>query len=102
METNGGYKYLMKKTGSRYKQLMVNGRIKAEVLYRETVGTEPLTPEEVAREYSLPLEAVLEAIHYSVNNQAILDADRQMETDTIKKHGLDRWPYAPRDYKPEA
>ena len=38
------------KPGSNYRQLFVNGRIRAEILYRETVGQEPLTPEEVARE----------------------------------------------------
>jgi hypothetical protein len=32
------------------------------VLHRETVGTEPLAPADAAREYNVPLEAVLEAI----------------------------------------
>jgi hypothetical protein len=56
------YKYLKPKPGSNYCQLFVNGRIRAEVLYRETVGSEPLTPDDVAREYGLPVEAVVEAI----------------------------------------
>lgn len=55
------YKHLKPKRGSRYKQLFY-GRIRAEVLYRETVGSEPLSAEEVAWEYSVPLEAVLEAM----------------------------------------
>ena len=42
MNTNGEYKFLKPKRGSRYRQLFC-GRIRAEVLYRETVGTEPLT-----------------------------------------------------------
>src|SRR5260221_14479721 len=42
------YKYLKPKPGSNYQQLFVNGRIRAEILYRETVGPEPLSPEEVA------------------------------------------------------
>lgn len=96
------YKYLQpKRGGSNYRQLFVNGRIRAEVLYRETVGREPLSPEEVAREYNLPVEAVLEAIDYCVKNQKILDADRAMEEASIKAHGLDKWPYAPRDYRPD-
>jgi hypothetical protein len=29
-----------------------------EVLYRETLGSEPLSPEQVAAEYKVPAEAV--------------------------------------------
>src|SRR5262245_19633788 len=95
------YKYLQpKRGGSNYRQLFVNGRIRAEVLCRETVGREPLTPEEVAREYNLPVEAVLEAIDYRVKNPEILDADRAMEEAPIEALGLEKWPYAPRDYRP--
>jgi hypothetical protein len=49
MIQSGEYQYLGPKPGSNYKQLFF-GRIRAEVLYRETVGREPLTPEEVANE----------------------------------------------------
>ena len=35
------YKHLQPKRGSRYQQLAVNGRIRAEILYRETLGTDP-------------------------------------------------------------
>ncbi len=96
------YKYLKPKRGSNYLQLFVNGRIRAEVLYRETVGTEPLTPEEVAREYGIPVEAVREAIAYCLANQDVLDADRAREAARIKAAGRDRWPYAPRDFNPSA
>ena len=59
------YKYLQpKRGGSNYRQLFVLGRIRAEVLYRETVGPELLPAEEVAREYQVPVEAVLEAIDF--------------------------------------
>jgi hypothetical protein len=50
MPKRADYRYLMPKPGSNYQQLFVNGRIRAEVLYRETVGLELLKPEEVARE----------------------------------------------------
>jgi hypothetical protein len=66
METNGEYKYLKPKRGSRYQQLFF-GRIRAEVLYRETVGQEPLTPEE-----------------YCVKNKDLLDAERFDEVETPK------------------
>lgn len=80
MINNGGYRYLQPKLGgSNYRQLFVNGRIRAEVLYRETVGPEPLMPDEVAREYNLPLAAVLEAIDYCEKNQKLLDEERSRE-----------------------
>src|SRR5262245_62008217 len=91
------YKYLKPKPGSNYRQLFVNGRIRAEVLYRETIGSEPLTPERVATEYSLPVEAVIEAVDYCRNNQELLDQDRAREAARIKAAGRDQWPYAPRD-----
>lgn len=97
MPDSGPYRYLRVKRGSNYRQLAVNGRIRAEILYRQTVGPEPLTPDQVAQEYSLPVEAVLEAIRYCEQNQEVLDADRAMEDASIKAHGLDRWPHAPRD-----
>ena len=102
MNANGEYKYLKPKRGSRYRQLFVNGRIKAEVLYRQTVGLEARTAEEVAADYGLPVEAVLEAIQYSEQNPTTLDRDRAMEEASIKADGRDRWPYAPRDYQPDA
>jgi hypothetical protein len=95
MESTSEYQYLKPKRGSRYKQLFF-GRIRAEVLYRETVGPEPLTPAEVAREYTVPLEAVLEAIDYGTKNKELLDAERAREEEAIKKAGRDKWPYAPK------
>jgi hypothetical protein len=89
------YKYLQPKRGSRYEQLAVGGRIRAEVLYRETVGPEPLNPEQVAQEYCLPVEAVLEAIHYCEHHRALLDAQRAREQATIEARGFDQWPHAP-------
>lgn len=45
---------------------------RAEIIYRETVGSEPLTPEEVAHEYDVPVEAVLDAIDYCERNRRAL------------------------------
>ncbi len=101
MIQSGEYRYLRPKPGSNYQQLFFD-RIRAEVLYRETVGREPLTPEEVAREYSVPVDAVLEAIDYCVKNKELLDAERAREWDRIKAAGRDKWPYAPKDFKPDA
>lgn len=94
------YRYLQPKRGSHYQQLAVNGRIRAEILYRETLGPEALTPEEVAQSYNLAVEAVMEAIRYCEANPAVLDADRAREEATIAARGLDRWPHAPRRADP--
>ena len=95
MSEPGHYEYLRPKRGSNYRQLAVNGRIRAEILYRDTLGPEALTPAEVAREYGVPLPAVLEAIQYCENNQVLLDAERAQEQATIEARGLDQWPHAP-------
>jgi len=100
MSANREYKYLKSKRGSRYRQLFF-GRIRAEVLYRETVGSEPLTPEQVASEYDAPIEAVLEAIDYCLSNKDLLDAERAREDATIRKAGRDKWPYAPAQVVPK-
>ncbi len=96
------YKYLRPKRGSWYQQLYVEGRIRAEVIYRETVGLEPLTPEQVASEYNIPVAAVPEAVDYCIRNKELLDAERAAEAASIKARGLDKWPYAPKDYQPES
>src|SRR5262245_4639191 len=96
------YKYLKPKAGSNYRQLFVNGRIRAEILYSETVGQEPLTPEEVASEYGLPVEAVQEAIDYCLQNHELLDAERAREEARIKSAGRDKWLYSPRAAEPKA
>lgn len=92
------YQFLQaKRGGSNYSQLFVNGRIRAEVLYRETVGQEPLTPAEVADEYDVPLGAVLEAIDYCRKNEVLLNEERSREEAWIIANGRDKWPYAPRE-----
>jgi hypothetical protein len=102
MAERTNYRYLKPKPGSNYRQLFVNGRIRAEILYRETVGLEPLTPEEVAREYGLPVDAVLEAIDYCRHNPELLDSERAREAVRIKAAGRDKWPYSPREFRSDA
>jgi uncharacterized protein (DUF433 family) len=89
------YKHLQPKRGSRYQQLAVDGRIRAEVLYRETLGEEGLSPQQVATEYGVPLEAVLEAIDYCTRHRELLDAERAREQATIEARGFNHWPHAP-------
>ena len=60
------YRYLAPDPDSSYRQLRVKGRrIFARTLYSLTLGEQGrMTPEEVAADYQLPLEAVQEAIAY--------------------------------------
>jgi len=96
MTTEVQYQYLAPRPRSHYRQLWVKGRhIRAEVLYRLTVGAEPRTPEEVAHDYNLPVEAVQEAIDYAVRNQKILEAERAHEAARVQQLGLDRPPLVP-------
>jgi hypothetical protein len=102
-EVNGRqYKYLEPRPDSNYRQLFFRGRkIFAQTLYRATVGEEPRTPEEVARDFNVPVEAVHEAIDYCVHNEPLLRQERERELARIKAAGRDKPPYVPPDYKPE-
>lgn len=96
------YKYLGPWRGSTYRQFFYTERkIRAETLYRETVGEDPRTPEEVAEDYDVPVEAVYEAIHYCTHNEDLLRKERDEELADIRRRGLDKPPYVPPDYKPD-
>src|SRR5262249_3739167 len=102
MENAKEYKYLTRWYGSNYRQFFLKDRkIRAETLYRETVGCEPLTPEEVAYEFDVPLEAVLEGIDYCFNIEELLRQEREEDLANIRAQGRDKPPYVPADYRPE-
>jgi uncharacterized protein (DUF433 family) len=71
------YKYLTRKPKSVYKQLFIKDRwISARTLYGMYVNDEmPMTPAEIAADYDLPVEAVLEAIAYCESNPPELAQD---------------------------
>ena len=70
MSTGVTYQYLEPRPKSAYRQLFVkNTRIRAELIYRAHVNSEePMSAQELAADYSLPLAAVLEAIEYGKSN----------------------------------
>jgi uncharacterized protein (DUF433 family) len=81
------YLHLERRPGSNYKQLFIKGRrIRAEVIYRQTIGLEPRTPQEVADDYELSLEAVQEAIDYCIHNPEVLQEDRDREWASIQEY----------------
>jgi len=87
MSDPNGYKHLEPRPGSNYKQWFIkHRRIRAEVLYRQTTGLEPLTPNQVAEDYDLPLEAVQEAIDYCVKHAQVLQEDRDREWAKIEEY----------------
>jgi uncharacterized protein (DUF433 family) len=97
------YQYLESRPHSHYRQLWVKGRhIRAEVLYRCTVGVEPRTPEEVAQDYDLPVAAVHEAIDYAIRYQEVLEAERAREASRMQQLGLDQPPFVPTDQPTDA
>jgi uncharacterized protein (DUF433 family) len=69
--------YLDRKPGSLYRQLFVKGRnIAARTLYGHFMSEEePRTPEQIAEDYELPIEAVREAIAYCDSNPPEIQRD---------------------------
>jgi uncharacterized protein (DUF433 family) len=86
MSTSNGkeWKWLERDPKSSLKQLSIKGRrIRARTLYGQTMGEDARTPEEVAADYGLPLEAVLEAIEYCQTDPPEIRADFEEEERTI-------------------
>lgn len=81
--------YLVPNPKSAYKQLFIKGtRIRAEVVYRLSIGREPMTAEEIAADYGLPLEAVKEAIAYGASGPPEIEADRRGEEQVMMATGM--------------
>ena len=80
-ETPREWKYLERRPGSSYQQLCIKGkRIWAWTLYCETMNAkEPRTPEQLAADFEIPLEAVQEAIAYCQSDPPELRADHRKD-----------------------
>jgi uncharacterized protein (DUF433 family) len=93
MAGRGTYKYLDHWPGSNFRQLFYKERkIRAETLYRATAGPEARTPEEVAQDYDVPLEAVYEAIDYCTHNEDLLRQELEEGLADMRARGLDKLP----------
>lgn len=75
---------------SSYQQLFIKGtRIRARVLYGMYMSTEePMTPEQIAADLGLPLEAVKEAIAYCQGNPPEIAQDFQREERFMQGSGM--------------
>ena len=97
------YQFLEPRAESNYRQLFVRGRsIRAEILYRATLGPEPRTPEEVATDFGVPLAAVHEALHYCLEQEELLRQEREQVLADIRVRGLDKPPHVSTPGAPRA
>src|SRR5438874_9562832 len=88
--TSIAWHYLAPNPKSCYKQLFVKGtRIRARVLYGMFMSAEePMTPEEIAAAFDLPLEAVQEAIVYCRSNPPEIAKDFEREERLMEASGM--------------
>jgi uncharacterized protein (DUF433 family) len=100
------YQYLSRKPKSLYRQLFIKDRwIAARTLFGMSVGQDAMTPEEIAADYNLPLEAVLEAIAYCRSNPPEIAQDYAAEEAVMNASGMNDPDYklhaTPRVLSPE-
>ncbi|MCE9533476.1 MAG: DUF433 domain-containing protein [Planctomycetes bacterium] len=90
MNTTTTWKYLAPNPKSMYTQLFIKGtRIRARVLYGMYMSAEePMTPEEIAADYGLPLEAVQEAIAYCQTEPPEIKKDFEREERLMEASGM--------------
>jgi uncharacterized protein (DUF433 family) len=88
-EAQPQYQHLEARPGSNYRQLWLKGRrIRAAVVDEEIHGPDPRTPEEFARDFEVPLEAVLEALDYVARNRTLIEQEREREAAKLRARGL--------------
>src|SRR5207237_5041407 len=91
MNSTKTWQYLGPKEGSAYRQLFVKGtRIMARILYGMVVREEdPMTPDEIAAAFHIPVEAVREAIAYCESEPPEIREDWEREEANIKKRSTE-------------
>ncbi len=90
--TNDPWKYLTQKRGSYYRQLYVFGRIRATTIYdsylSRDVGEPGMSPEELAENFDVPIEAVREAIAYVESNPPEIKQDWEADERVAEATGM--------------
>jgi len=83
------YQYLTRKPKSLYRQLFIRDRwIAARTLYGLSVGEDGMTPDEIAADYDLPIEAVREAISYCESKPSEIAEDFAAEEALMEAAGM--------------
>ena len=92
--TATSYLHLAANPRSASKQLFVQGtRIRARVLYGWYACADPMSVEEIAAEYSIPVEAVREAIAYCQSDPPELAEDYAREAALMEATGMNQPDY---------
>ncbi len=80
-DTTRQWKYLERRPGSSYQQLCIKGkRIWAWTLYCEFMSEkEPRSPQELAEDWGVPMEAVQEAIAYCESDPPEIREDHRRD-----------------------
>jgi uncharacterized protein (DUF433 family) len=89
-QTAAEWKYLAPNPKSNYKQLFIKGtRIRARTLYGFFMSEEePRTPEQIAEDYELPVEAVKEAVAYCESKPPEIEEDFRREEALMEATGM--------------
>lgn len=84
------WKHLAPNPKSVYTQLFIKGtRIRARVVYGMFMtDEEPMTPEQIAADFNLPLEAVQEAIAYCQSDPPEIKKDFEREERLMEAYGM--------------
>jgi uncharacterized protein (DUF433 family) len=86
-ETQTTYQHLEARPHKWRKQLWIKGRNMCVWHLLTSMWAERMTPEEVAKDYGLPVEAALEALDYYEKNKEIVHADAEQEKQWMREHG---------------
>jgi uncharacterized protein (DUF433 family) len=87
--TQTTYQYLEARPHHWRKQLCIKGRNMTVWHLVTWMWVNEMTPEEVAKDYGLPVEAALEAIDYYEKNKELIHAEAQEEKRLLKE----KWGY---------
>lgn len=87
MKTKTTYKYLESRPHPWRKILWIKGRNMHVWHLVATMLREGETPEETAKNFGLPVEAVLEALDYYQRNKALVDAETEEEGQHLRAKG---------------
>jgi hypothetical protein len=88
-KTEKQYQHLEPRPGSNYRTLFLKDRrIRAAVVDGVINGPDPRSAEDFAREYQVPLEAVIEALEYVAANRTLIEQERDHEAARLRARGL--------------
>ena len=99
MSTITTWQHLERDPKSSLRQLSIRGRrIRALTLYGRYAGIEQMTPEEIAEDYDISVDAVREAIAYCESNPPEIQDDFRREEARMEATGMNdpNYKYNPR------